>query len=142
MGPLGPRARGRERGSGSPRVLVPQPQAPQAVLARLGPPLLACSLWAGMQAHTSRRSRERGLGQTQSLRSRSNVTSAYNPSSRGSELFCPPWVTIHVAHSHADTHINKNKSKRKNLLSLSLKLKLGKRRGFLTTYRAPSPRTV
>lgn len=32
--PLGPRARGREGGSGSPRVLVPQPQAPQAVLAR------------------------------------------------------------------------------------------------------------
>lgn len=72
--PLGPRARGREGGSGSPRVLVPQPQAPQAVLDRLGPPLLACSLWTGMQAHTSRRSRERGLGQTQSPRSRSNVS--------------------------------------------------------------------
>lgn len=38
-----------------------------------GPPLLAHGPWAGMQAHTSRRSRERGLGQTQSLRSRSNV---------------------------------------------------------------------
>lgn len=72
--PLGPRARSREGGSSSPRVLVPQPQAPQAGLAFLGPPLLASSLWAGMQAHTSRRSSgERGLGQTQSLRSRSNV---------------------------------------------------------------------
>ena len=51
----------------------PWPQALQAAPARSGPPLLAHGLWAGMQAHTSRRSRERGLGQTQSLRSRSNV---------------------------------------------------------------------
>lgn len=39
--PLGPRTRGREGGSGSPRVLVPQPQAPQAILAR--PSWLAAS---------------------------------------------------------------------------------------------------
>uniref|UniRef100_A0A2K5YL88 Parathyroid hormone/parathyroid hormone-related peptide receptor n=2 Tax=Mandrillus leucophaeus TaxID=9568 RepID=A0A2K5YL88_MANLE len=48
-----------------------QKEAPQAALARPGlpvPPLLAHSLWAGTQAHTSRRSREHGLGQTQSLR--------------------------------------------------------------------------
>lgn len=36
--PLGPRVRGREGGPGSPRVLVPLLQAPQAVLARPGPP--------------------------------------------------------------------------------------------------------
>lgn len=54
-------------------LLSPWPQAPQAALARPRPPLLARGLRAGMQAHTSRRSRERGLGQTQSLRSRSSV---------------------------------------------------------------------
>lgn len=51
----------------------PWPQALQAALARPGPPFLAPGRRAGTQAHTSRRSRERGLGQTQSLRSRSNV---------------------------------------------------------------------
>lgn len=51
----------------------PWPQALQAAPARPGPPLLAPSRRAGTRAHTSRRSRERGLGQTQSLRSRSNV---------------------------------------------------------------------
>lgn len=54
-------------------LLSPWPQAPQAAPARPRPPLLARGLRAGMQAHTSRRSRERGLGQTQSLRSRSSV---------------------------------------------------------------------
>lgn len=44
--------------------------------------------------------------------------------------FCPPRVTIHVAHTHADTHINKNKSKRKKLPSSSLKLELGKVEGL------------
>lgn len=66
--------------------LSPRPQAPQAALARPGPPLLAHGLWAGTQAHTSRRSRERGLGQTQSLRSRSNVAVQQvlgTPSGRG-----------------------------------------------------------
>lgn len=71
--PWGPGTRGREGGSGSPRALSPRPQAPQAALARPGPPLLAHGPWAGTWAQTSRRSQERGLGQTQSLRSRSNV---------------------------------------------------------------------
>lgn len=71
--PLGPGARGREGGSGSPRALVPLAAGSAGRLARPRPPLLAHGLWAGMQAHTSRRSQERGLGQTQSLRSRSNV---------------------------------------------------------------------
>lgn len=71
--PWGPGTRGREGGSGSPRALSPRPQAPQAALARPGPPLLARGPWAGTWAQTSRRSQERGLGQTQSLKSRSNV---------------------------------------------------------------------
>ena len=59
--PWGPGTRGREGGSGSPRALSPRPQAPQASLARPGPPLLARSPWAGTWAQTSRRSQERGL---------------------------------------------------------------------------------
>lgn len=71
---LGPRSHSQERRVWFPHVpSSPWLQALQAALARPRPPLLAHGLWAGTQAHTSRRSRERGLGQTQSLRSRSNV---------------------------------------------------------------------
>lgn len=64
----------------------PRPQAPQAAPARPGTPLLAHSLWAGMQAHTSRRSQERGLRQTQSLRSRSDVASQ--------QVLETPWLQL------------------------------------------------
>lgn len=71
--PLGPGPEAGKEGLAPHVSLSPRPQVLQAAPALPGPPLLAHSLWAGMQAHTSRRSRERGLGQTQGLRSRSNV---------------------------------------------------------------------
>lgn len=71
--PLGPGTKVREGGSGSPRALVPLAAGSSDCPGppRTAPPVQ--SLWAGTQAQTSRRSQERGLGQTQSLRSRSNV---------------------------------------------------------------------